>query len=189
MPTVMKFGGTSVADAAAFENVARIVAAEREASPVVVVSAMSGVTDSLLAATIESDVDRAIASLEPTFHRHHAVATELLSTSQAEQFVERVSSAADRIGELLRQLAEDSSKRKILQDAVVSVGEMLSSALLAEVLTDCGIQARQVDARRCIITDEEHTCAAPLIAETFLSIQNKLRPILERNVVPVLGGF
>ena len=51
MSIVMKFGGTSVADAAAFENVARIVAAEREASPIVVVSAMSGVTDGLLAAT------------------------------------------------------------------------------------------------------------------------------------------
>jgi aspartate kinase len=51
MPIVMKFGGTSVADAAAIENVARIVATERAAFPVVVVSAMSGVTDALLSAT------------------------------------------------------------------------------------------------------------------------------------------
>ena len=51
MAIVMKFGGTSVADAAAFENVARIVASERRSAPVVVVSAMSGVTDALLAAT------------------------------------------------------------------------------------------------------------------------------------------
>jgi aspartate kinase len=58
----MKFGGTSVADAAAFENVARIVANERDAAPVVVVSAMSGVTDSLLAATT-------IGSLENVFAR------------------------------------------------------------------------------------------------------------------------
>src|SRR5215203_1745027 len=189
MPAVMKFGGTSVADAAAFENVARIVAAEREALPVVVVSAMSGVTDNLLAATIDSDVDKAIASLEPTFRPHHAVATKLLPASQAEQFVKQVSSAAGRTGELLRRLAQDPSHRKVLQDAVLSVGEMLSSALLAEVLTHGGIQARQVDARRCIITDEEHTCAAPLMAETFLSSQNELRPLLEGNVVPVLGGF
>ena len=189
MPAVMKFGGTSVADAAAFENVARIVAAEREALPVVVVSAMSGVTDNLLAATIDSDVDKAIASLEPTFRRHHSVATKLLPASQAEQFVEQVSSAAGRTGELLRRLAQDPSERKVLQDAVLSVGEMLSSALLAEVLTHGGIQARQVDARRCIITDEEHTCAAPLMGETFLSSQNELRPLLEGNVVPVLGGF
>ena len=65
MSVVMKFGGTSVADAAAFENVARIVANERDAMPIVVVSAMSGVTDSLLAATN-------IASLENVFERHRA---------------------------------------------------------------------------------------------------------------------
>jgi aspartokinase len=50
MPTVMKFGGTSVGDARAFENVAQIVAARIHLEPVVVVSAMSGVTDALLQA-------------------------------------------------------------------------------------------------------------------------------------------
>ena len=82
MPIVMKFGGTSVADAGAFENVARIVAAEREASPVVVVSAMSGVTDSLLGAANKAGdgkAGEAIASLADVFARHTAVAGELLS--------------------------------------------------------------------------------------------------------------
>ena len=105
MSIVMKFGGTSVADAAAFENVARIVAAQRPASPVVVVSAMSGVTDSLLAATttaIESNAHEAIASLEKTFQRHHAAAKELLSESEAQKFVNEVNSAADRIANLLQ---------------------------------------------------------------------------------------
>ena len=77
MPIVMKFGGTSVADAAAFDNVARIVAAERNRVPVVVVSAMSGVTDTLLAATStanEGDAQKAIASIENIFARHRAVA-------------------------------------------------------------------------------------------------------------------
>ena len=189
MPVVMKFGGTSVADAAAFENVARIVVAQRDASPVVVVSAMSRVTDNLLAATIENDVDNAIASLEQTFRRHHAVAKELLSESQAEQFVKQVSSAGDRVAELLRAIAQNPSQRKVLQDEVVSFGESLSSTLLAEVLNQHGIQARQVDARRCVITDEEHTSAAPLMAETFTRSQNELRPFFETNVVPVLGGF
>ena len=185
MSTVMKFGGTSVADAAAFENVARIVAAQRDASPVVVVSAMSGVTDSLLAATIESNADEAIASLAPAFSRYNAVAKELLS--EPEQFIEQVSNAADRVGELLRTIVP--SQRKIVQDAIVSFGEILSSALLAEVLNERGVKARQVDARRCVITDEDHTCAAPLPAETFTRSQNELRPLLEARVVPVLGGF
>ena len=181
MPLVMKFGGTSVADAAALENVARIVATARAASPIVVVSAMSGVTDSLLAATT-------IESLEETFDRHKAAAKELLSDGAAEKFIDEVNSASTRIAILLQEL-ETESTRKATQDAVVSFGEDLSSTLLAAVLNERGIAAQQVDARRCIITNEEYTCAAPLITETFAGCQKELRPLLEENIVPVLGGF
>src|SRR5215510_3812235 len=107
MSVVMKFGGTSVADAAAFENVARIVADEREAAPVVVVSAMSGVTDSLLAAT---NLD----SLVNVFERHRAVAHELLDSSQAATFINRLREAADQIAALLHSLAHKPAEQKSL---------------------------------------------------------------------------
>jgi aspartate kinase len=192
MAIVMKFGGTSVADAAAFENVARIVAARREASPVVVVSAMSGVTDTLLGATItavEQNVDNAIASLDKVFSRHKAAAKDLLSAFNANEFANHIDSTADHAGGLLQAIAKSSSERGAIQDSVVSLGESLSSALLAELLNERGVNARQVDARRCIITNEEYTCAAPLMHETFAHTQNELRPFLESRVVPVLGGF
>ena len=89
MSIVMKFGGTSVADAAAFENVARIVAAEREASPVVVVSAMSGVTDGLLSATP--------SLLDAIFQRHLAVAKEFLDETEAGRFGDFVKRAEDQL--------------------------------------------------------------------------------------------
>lgn len=191
MSTVMKFGGTSVADAAAFENVACIVAAAREASPVVVVSAMSGVTDSLLAATktaTEQNIQVAIASLDVTFRRHHAAARELLPEIEAGKFVAHVNNIAQQIAHLLRGI-NTGSNPKATQDAIVSFGETLSSALLAEVLKNRGIAAQPVDARRCIITDDQYTCAAPLLDETFSRTQDELRPCLEGKVVPVLGGF
>jgi len=181
MSVVMKFGGTSVADAA-FENVACIVANECDAAPIVVVSAMSGVTDSLLAATN-------ITSLENVFDRHHAVARELLDPSQAAAFIDRLREAAHKIDELLQSRAQKPAGYKSLQDAIVSFGETLSSTLLAAVLNQKGIKARQVDARRCIITDEEYANATPLMAETFAQTQSELIPILETSVVPVLGGF
>ena len=177
MPIVMKFGGTSVADAAAFENVARIVARERAAFPVVVVSAMSGVTDALLSATA--------SSLEPIFNRHLAAADELLETPQ--HFADLVKRAETQVREALQ--TQNSSNRKSVQDAVVSFGEILSSALMAAVLNQHGVEARHVDARRCVITDEEHTSAAPLMRETFAHTERELRPLLETGVVPVLGGF
>ncbi|HEX7330948.1 MAG TPA: lysine-sensitive aspartokinase 3 [Pyrinomonadaceae bacterium] len=180
MPIVMKFGGTSVADATAFENVARIVESERQSAPVVVVSAMSGVTDSLLAATN-------IASVEDVFKRHRAAASELFDDTDA--FVDRLNSAEQQIGEFLEAFGHRPSEHKRLQDAVVSFGEILSSTLLAEVLNQRGIEARQVDARRCIITDEEHTNATPLMDVTFARSKSELLPIIESGVVPVLGGF
>lgn len=180
MSIVMKFGGTSVADVAAFENVARIVESERGSAPVVVVSAMSGVTDALLAATN-------IASLQEVFERHHSVSRELLDDNRA--FADRLSSAEQQIAELLEAFAHRPSERKRLQDAVVSFGEILSSTLLAEVLNQRGIKALPVDARRCVITDEEHTNAAPLMAETFAQSKSELLPVIDSRVVPVLGGF
>lgn len=179
MPIVMKFGGTSVADAAAFENVARIVNTERAAFPVVVVSAMSGVTDALLAATPES--------VGPIFIRHLSTAAQLLQGSELERFNDVVKRAEADVRELLH--SQNSSNHKSVQDAVVSFGEILSSTLMAAVLNQRGVEARQVDARRCIITDEEHTSAAPLMRETFTRTEKELRPLVQSGVVPVLGGF
>ena len=188
----MKFGGTSVADAAAFESVARIVAEERDASPVVVVSAMSGVTDSLLAAVNragESNVTEAIATLADVFARHNAVANELLSATKAGKFAEEVKSVSLQIAQLLQTFEQAPSQLKSIQDQVVSFGERLSSGLLAEVLKQRELNARQVDARRCIITNEDYTCAAPLMQQTFSHSQDELHPVLKNGVVPVLGGF
>src|SRR5215203_5787281 len=99
MSIVMKFGGTSVADTAAFENVARIVAGEREA--MVVVSAMSGVTDSLLAATNKYDASSAFASLDDVFQRHRTVARDLLAPARADEFIAQLNTAAKQIADLL----------------------------------------------------------------------------------------
>ncbi|HEY8411811.1 MAG TPA: lysine-sensitive aspartokinase 3 [Pyrinomonadaceae bacterium] len=187
----MKFGGTSVADAAALENVARIVAAHRQHSPVVVVSAMSGVTDALLASVAiasEDSLDEAISSLKETFRRHRCAAQQLLAHT-AQNFEDYLDTAAVQIGQLLKRNAIETSSRRAIQDAIVSFGELLSSRLLAYLLNERSVNARQVDPRDCIITNDEHTCAVPFLAETFAKSQRSLLPLIEENVVPVVGGF
>ncbi|HET8783453.1 MAG TPA: lysine-sensitive aspartokinase 3 [Pyrinomonadaceae bacterium] len=188
----MKFGGTSVADAHAFENVARIVASQRSVAPVVVVSAMGGVTDALLAATVaagEGRADEAIASLEETFTRHHNTAAELLTPTAAEAFSKQVDNAAHQINELLRSSADNPLRRRPTQDAVLAYGEMLSSELLAEVLNARGTNAQHVDARRCILTDDQYTVALPLMPDTLVKARDVLIPVIESGRAPVLGGF
>lgn len=197
-PVIMKFGGTSVEDASAFANVARIVGrlARQEdfRRPVVVVSAMSGFTDALLASADEA-VNRNAASASPLldkhFTRHRQVAAELLNAEQA-NLLEFFEQSRTEIAGLLNSVASDTvqgGRQKLYLDAIVSFGERLSAALLAAVLREQGIAAKHVDARRCIITDDNHGSAAPLMDETFSRTRQELSSLLDTSKVPVLGGF
>jgi aspartate kinase len=192
MPTIMKFGGTSVADADAFENVASIVASRVASVPVVVVSAMSGVTDALLNSTViasEARCDDAVVSLKHTFERHIATATEILSREAANSYATHVTTAENQITYFLKIIASQLAQFHAVQDAVLAFGETLSSLLLAYLLNERGVIAVQLDARECIITDDNHGGASPLMSETVGSTQSRILPLLETGTVPVIGGF
>src|ERR1041385_9395967 len=164
-PTVMKFGGTSVEDASAFRNVAKIVLAAAEPSPVVVVSAISGFTNALLKSVdhaVGGDPRLASRSLEPDFARHVAIAGELLNADASATFEQALAAARAEIRQLHRIIAAHPVTAPPLQDEIVAYGEQLSSQLLAAVLREHGLAARQIDARRCIKTDENYGIASPL---------------------------
>jgi aspartate kinase len=192
MPVVMKFGGTSVADADAINNVAQIVAARLALSPIVVVSALSGVTDALLtSASLARDVnaDVAIDSLNSTFIRHKTTAEKLLSPIAAASFAGEVDAAANHINTLLRRSVEQPLAQAAIQDAIVSHGELLSSRLVSLTLNEHGIPSEQVDSRSCVITNDDYTCAVPLLDETYSRTAAALIHFVDSPVVPVLGGF
>ena len=189
----MKFGGTSVEDARAFVRVARIIGARREESPiVVVVSAMSRVTDALLASVehaAEGDAGQASRVLEEHFERHTHVALTLSAGARDEFFVE-LANARRALDELLGRVAAAAPQnRAALQDQIVSYGECLSAKLLAAVLSERGLPTAYVDARRCIITNAEHGNATPFNEETYKHTRAELSPLLDAGRIPVLGGF
>ncbi|MEW5927736.1 MAG: lysine-sensitive aspartokinase 3 [Gemmatimonadota bacterium] len=192
MSTVLKFGGTSVEDAAAFARVAEIVGARRGLAPTVVTSAMSRFTDALVGAVRAAsggDPEGALAGLAPHLERHAAVADALLAPADAAQVAAVLDGAREELAGLLRIVAAHPGTRRPLADEVVSFGERLSSRLLAEALRARGLPARWVDARLCVRTDEEHGRAAPLGALTDECTRAELLPLLEAGEVPVLGGF
>lgn len=191
----MKFGGTSLEGATAFQNAARIVAERIERRPVVVVSAMASFTDALIASVKEaanSGADAGQASLQKHFDRHLRVIDALLS-KEADRLRQLVEQSRAEINDLLKTAVTeqnaDRGRRKALEDAVAANGERLSAALLAAVLLENNYSACDVDARRCIITDDEFGCAAPLMSETFANTQAQLRSLISSACVPVLGGF
>jgi aspartate kinase len=190
---VMKFGGTSLEGATAFQNAARIVAGRIARRPVVVVSAMARFTDALIASVQEASNAGAavgLTTLDKHFARHLRVIDALLS-KEASRLRDLVGQSRNEIKELLNTASaeKDRKRRKALEDAVASNGERLSAALLAAVLAENNYSARDVDARRCVITDDEFGCAAPLMTETFHNTQAQLRPLIENSCIPVLGGF
>src|SRR6267142_2105279 len=170
-PIVMKFGGTSVADARAFESVARIIAAHIWLRPVVIVSAMSGMTDALVTSADYAEKGRvsiAVASLDEVFRRHRIVAKEILGNEQATEAIAKIDKTATQVARLLQRIHQESAEGKSLRDELLSSGELLSSDLLAQALPKQGVLAQQVDPRQCILTNDEHGCAAPSLGETFL---------------------
>ena len=188
----MKFGGTSVGDVAAFERVFHIVSTQIERHPVVVVSAMTKVTDALLAAfetAKKGDPADAAASLEPHFERHVAVSKQFIPDDASKVFNTELEYAREELADLLVRVSRRSLPLSMLKDAVVSYGEQLTSRLLAEVLKSKGLNARQVDSRRLIVTDDEYGAATPIWDETEKLVKLELEPLIAVGEVPIMGGF
>jgi len=191
--TVLKFGGTSVADAEAFQRVAGVVhRAHRSTRPVVVVSALAGVTDALLAAAdaaASGDQERMRPHLDALLDRHAEIARRLARPESANGIRTVLARAQGEIADLLERLAGEPERQPALRDEIAAYGERLSAALLTAVLQAADVPARYVDARHCLITDETYGRATPLIHDTEQRTRAELAPLLDRRLVPVLGGY
>ena len=187
----MKFGGTSVEDADAFRNVAAIVKSHLDVRPVIVVSAIAGFTNALLgsvAKEINGDARAATKSLDDYFGRHYSIAEELLSEGPRQAFELARADTRRQIRQLHKIIAAHPVTSPPLQDEIVAYGEYLSSLLLVAVLRENGLAARHVDGRECIRTDDNYGNAAPL-SETTPATQAKVSPLIEAEMIPVVGGF
>jgi aspartate kinase len=189
---VMKFGGTSVEDPAAIGRTAAIVAGRVALGkqPVVVVSAMSKVTDQLLraaAAASEGDRTGALAISSRLRARHRDTAAALVRNSAA--LIALIDEKFDSLDEILRGLAAILELTPRISDLVVSYGERISSRIVAAAFSELGISAAHVDAREVIITDSQYQKAAPLDALIEARAAEKLRPLTDAGQVPVMGGF
>jgi aspartate kinase len=195
---VMKFGGTSVGDAAAIHQVAEIVKSKLERAPVVVVSAMTRVTDALLSIAriaTERHYEEAAAIIEALRERHLETARALMA-GYADTDSYSLAWAAHSIDYqfneltgLARSVATLGELTPRSQDAIVSFGERLSSVIVTAAFAARGIRAELVDARQFILTDNQFTRAAPNMIETRQRTRAVLLPVIESKCVPVAQGF
>ncbi len=189
---VMKFGGTSVEDANAIDRVAGIVKSRLPEKPVVVVSAMAKVTDTLLSmarAAGSGDRKHALDLSRGLRERHYNAAGELMATGLFTELHSDLEAEFDGLDELLRGIAAVGELTPRTTDQVASMGELISSKLVTRALAARGLNAALVDSRQCIVTDNQFTRAVPLFDETNERLLTKVKPLLEAGRVPVMGGF
>src|SRR5271166_6115256 len=189
---VMKFGGSSVESGEALERLVRIVKEQLARKPVVVVSAMGKTTNRLLELAEEAArghvyfVSKNLAELQE-YHFEEAgkaasgEALAALEASLQKQFRD--------LHTILAEISDEGRELTLaLRDEIASFGERMSSEVVTAALSSAGVPSVHVDARQVILTDDQHTQAAPLYWETYGKLRRVIPGLAETRVV-VMGGF
>src|SRR2546426_8722511 len=189
---VVKFGGTSVGAVPQIDQAARIVQSLRESKPLVVVSAMGGVTDALLQAgeaAVTGQTRQRDDKLWEIRSRHDQAINELFkdrSAAVAVQDTERnIWEEIQKIFTGVSLLREMSARSR---DLISSFGERLIIPIFARYLKDLGMEAEPVDAREITITSEESEFLLVDFDETRKRCQ-KLAKMAKSGILPVVTGF
>lgn len=191
----MKFGGTSVGSVEALTQVAEIVMTQADTweRMVVVVSAMSGVTDSLAqgALTAASGDNRTYRTIFSDLkNRHQNTVDSLLPRGGEHAQLQTI------VGKLLEEFSVLCHSVYVLgevtpraMDTITSLGERIIAQILAALLRERGGHSQAVEATELIVTDNTFQNAAPLMDETRLRVSSQLVPLLNEGIIPVVTGF
>src|SRR5580698_68669 len=191
---VMKFGGTSVGDASCIEKVVEIIRTSvRDSNPVVVVSAMSGVTNKLIDAATQAEAgnrSEVAAIFQGLREQHERVIRKLIQSAPERDRI------AGKMAEFLAEgdrLCQGTSLLRELtprvRDKISSLGERLSAPIVAAVLVERGVASEAIEATELIVTDSCHGSADPRMDLTRERCQTRLGPLLVQGVIPVVTGF
>jgi len=184
---VFKFGGASVKDAAGLQNVAHILQHYKNEQLVIIVSAMGKNTNALeavLAAHVKQNGE-AQALYDAVKESHYAILRDLFDagdeifTAINDTFVE---------GEWVLE-ESPSDNYDYMYDQLVSVGELVSSKILAAFLNKSGLKTQWLDARDVVATDNTFREGWVIWDKTKTSAQRLVPPMLENGGFVVTQGF
>ena len=190
---VMKFGGTSMGSADRIRVSAGLAAEQHAHGPiVVVVSAMSKITDLLLDTLRKAEAGDQ-ADLEANLHqlssRHMECCNLLLPAARQPAALAGIHALIQDFSRIAKGILMLGERPPRSVDEAIAVGERLSALLMAEYLEAQGIPAAAVNAAEVIATDALFGNASPLMEQTRQRAAKVLRPLLEKRVLPVVTGF
>jgi len=186
---VMKFGGSSVKDAGKIRNVASIIKAEAGKTGVaVVLSAMKGITDSLIfcAESAEKGDLAYKTTLAEIADREKSTFIELIGSDDEREAFSSLEVMLTELQEILLgvQMVKECSKRSL--DLIVSFGERMNNTVAAAYLRSTGFDAEYIDTRALILTDSSYGGAKVDYKESYRRIREKLAAV---KGVPIITGF
>lgn len=186
MIRVMKFGGTSVGSGEALSRTAKIIA-ESVGSKVVIVSAMSGITNHLIG-LLDSDIGRLDAVRDIVMNKHMSATNGIIS----EEFMDEYSKEFNRRLENLMTLLSDPEARKdpFFRDNISSQGERFSSLTLAYILRSMGYDAVALTSEEAgIFATGKPEAGEADLEKTALGLSMNVVPIISRGTIPIITGF
>jgi aspartokinase/homoserine dehydrogenase 1 len=189
---VMKFGGTSMGSADRIRVSAALSAEQRHRPVLIVVSAMSKVTDLLLDTLRHAeggDEEGVARGLRTLLQRHEETCLALLPADRAEAVLPRLRALIAEFERITNGVAMLGERPPRSVDEAVAIGERLSTLLISEYLESTGVPSAAVNARDVIVTDAVFGNATPLPEPTREKAARVLRPLLEQGRLPVVTGF
>jgi aspartate kinase len=193
---VMKFGGTSVATGENIRNVAGMVAqtVKQGCSVVVVVSALDGTTDALFEAAekVKKGNDEYVQKFKQELLAKHLTAAAKAIVNkrvrkEVEQILEKTIDELEKVLTGISYVGELTPKSK---DYVLSFGERLSAPIVWGALRDLGLETQFFTGKEAgIVTDSNFGEASPLMNVTTHQLKEKIGPLLEKRVIPVVTGY
>ena len=190
----MKFGGTSVANFEAITRTIFIIGGKLDQKPVVVVSALSKVTDLLYRisdAAVSKDSSLTKELLAELRQRHLSLACELLEQNpvQKESAVARVNAICDQLDALANAVCavgELSDRNKAI---IISNGELLSSTIICFAMNAKGIRTNWIDARKMMVTNDDYLKGEPVESEIVERVPGMIAEAYKGMDAVITQGF
>ncbi len=195
MKIVMKFGGTSVANAQKIDEVANIISqnVKKGDSVIVVVSAMAGVTDSLvevMKGAEEGDLNYINSFMKKIEEKHEEAIKSITDYEIRKKTSQQVLKKLSELKEVLMAIAHLKEATPRTRDFIISTGELLSAPIVTSKLNDIGVEAKYFSGGEAgIITDTNYGNANPLMNNTEVLVKERLNPLIKEGTVPVVTGF
>lgn len=187
----MKFGGSSVASLPAIRQVAKIIAKAKKNRPVVMVSALAGITNLLLKLAKRDSQDHtnlAVQDLRAIKDQHQEV-LKGFPKSIRKRVAPKISNLLTKLQKTLELGQQEDIPPKTYADFLASFGERLSSWLLMGALLEQGLSATRLDSRDLIITDSHFGAAEVNFQKTQRLFKNRVFPLIKKHIIPVITGF